>query len=256
MPSPISAVLITLNEAKLLSETLSRLSFCAELIVVDSGSTDGTIEIAKSKGAKVFQRTFDTFGGQKQFAVNQASHDWVLVIDADEWVSPELKPEIIKIATSGSSAFDAYRIPRRLHFMGRSFNYGRESRQKDLRLFKKAYGNFVDSKVHEQVLPFENNKSSVVGDLVGVLDHYSYPSLEHYIQKMNRYSTLGAIQMQLDGNRFLKFRSTLFPLKFLQFYFMHGNFMNGWAGFCWSWLSSFAYVLKFLKAADLERNHQ
>jgi glycosyltransferase involved in cell wall biosynthesis len=240
----LSAVLITYNEADNILKTLESLSWCDEIIVVDSYSTDKTWDICEEYGCKVYERKFDGFGGQKQFAVAQTKNDWVLNLDADEVLTPELINEIKE--EMKNPAASGYMIPRRFVFMGKLFKYGKESRTSYLRLFDKTAGNFNDNKVHETVAI-----KGVIKKLKGSMLHYSYKNLSHYFDKFNKYTSAGAEAAVEKGKK----KSSLLivitmPLNFFKYYFIDLNVLNGFAGFCWSMLSTFYHFTKYLKTRE------
>ena len=242
----ISAIMIVFNERKNLERSLPSLRFCDEVIVVDSGSTDGSIEYARSLGCTVVHRDFDHFGAQKSYAASLARNDWVFNLDADEWVTPELALEIKNSIQRPD--LNAIWIRSRLVFLGRIFQFGRESRVRVLRIFKKTAGDFDRASVHEKVIIPHPSAITTQNHIL----HYSYPDLEHYFKKMDRYTTLGAKSLQTHTSRpEALLRALLFPVKFIHFYAIHLNFLNGWQGLWWSGLSTYAYLLKFLKTAGL-----
>ena len=148
--NPLSAVLITRNAAAVLESCLDSLAFADEIVVVDSASTDGTRELAARKGARVVQKEWLGFGRQKQFAVEQAKHDWVLCLDADERVSPELARSIrAALAAPGSPV---YRMPRRNRFLGRWLSHGEGYPDWIVRLFDRRRARWSEDPVHEQVV--------------------------------------------------------------------------------------------------------
>lgn len=147
----VSAVIITHNEAKTIRQTLSRLSWCDEIIVVDSYSKDNTVAICKEYKCAVYLKTFQGYGEQKQHAVSKASNDWILSIDADEVLSEALCMEIYKELKRGPS-YAGYRIPSTLVFAGKEFLYGKETWQYQLRLFNKKHGHFTESTFGEKIV--------------------------------------------------------------------------------------------------------
>ncbi|MBS3934788.1 MAG: glycosyltransferase family 2 protein, partial [Sulfuritalea sp.] len=182
---PLSAVIIARDAATQLPECLASLSFCDEVLVVDSGSTDGTPELARRTGARVIETHWRGFGPQKQFALEQAAHHWVLCVDADERVTPELARAIA--AVPPAPGFTAYRFARRNRFMGRYLRHGEGYPDWSLRLFDRRHARWSADAVHERVLT-----EGPVGTLAGDLLHDSAESLERYLEKQNRYSTLAA----------------------------------------------------------------
>src|SRR5215208_6275354 len=147
----VSAVIITLNEEPLIGETLSRLWWCDEIVIIDSGSTDRTVEICKQYGCSVFTRIFQGFGEQKKYGVAKAKNDWILCIDADEVLSDPLIDEIGTELTKDDIRYSAFTVPRRLVFMARAFRHGKESNSSIIRLFDRTKGNWDGAEVHEKV---------------------------------------------------------------------------------------------------------
>jgi glycosyltransferase involved in cell wall biosynthesis len=249
----ISAVLIVKNELRNLQLTLPQLRFCDEIVIVDSGSTDGTVEYARAQGARVLHRDFDGYGSQKAFGVNAASHDWIFNVDADEFVPEEMAIEIRELIQDSKRNLNGFYIRSQLVFMGRAFWIGRESAVRVLRVFKKSEGNFDQTSVHERVQIRLNQRVHTRTRL----RHFSYPSIKSYLDKMNRYSTFGAQEvLRLHPRRCGIFWALGFPIKFVQFYVVQLNFLNGWAGFCWSLLSAFAFFVKYLKVVELRQKSQ
>jgi glycosyltransferase involved in cell wall biosynthesis len=194
MHNALSVVLITLNEAANLPRTLASVRWAQEIIVVDSGSTDQTLEIARQGGARIFEEPWQGFGAQKNSAISRATGDWVLSLDADEEVSPELAAEIQHLL-AGDPPFSAYRVPRLNHFLGRPLRHGGYWPDPKLRLFRRGAARFEDRQVHESM-----QSTSPLGTLRNPLLHHCYPTLEDYIEHMNRYSAIGA-QMLVSSGR-------------------------------------------------------
>jgi glycosyltransferase involved in cell wall biosynthesis len=194
MPKTLSVVLITLNEAANLPRTLESVSWAQEIVVVDSGSTDATVEIARVAGARVFEEPWRGFAAQKNAAIAHASGEWVLSLDADEELSPDLVREM-QTLLSGEPAFNAYRIPRLNHFLGRPLRHGGYWPDPKLRLFRSGTTRFAERPVHETM-----ETAGPVGTLKNPLLHHCYPTIEDYIEHMNRYSTVAA-KMLVDSGR-------------------------------------------------------
>jgi glycosyltransferase involved in cell wall biosynthesis len=242
-------VLIVKNEKQQLETTLPLLSFCDEIVVVDSGSGDGTADFARQSGCRVIQQPFLGYGAQKAFAVDQARNDWVLNIDADEKVTPDLAREIQEFVKRAGVDDAGLEIPRRLVFMGTEFRFGKESRDRVLRLFRKSCGNFDQAAVHEKVRLVRGRVHRAGAPLL----HESYPSLDAYVSKMNRYTSLGAEELlRTHPRRAALLYAAAFPVKFVQFLIQHGNLLNGRAGWCWSVLSAHAFFVKHLKLHELK----
>ena len=190
----LSVAIITHNEAANIARTLGSVAWGDEIIIVDSGSTDETAEIARQHGAKVFFEEWRGFAAQKNFAIAQCTSDWILSLDADEEVSPELATEIRAALTTPQA--DAYFIPRRNFFLGRWIRRGGYYPDAKLRLFRRGMASFADRTVHE-TLQTSGKTATLKADLL----HHAYPTLSSYIEHMNRYSTLGAEVIASRGKR-------------------------------------------------------
>jgi len=238
VPNSLSVVLITRNEAANLPRTLASvrlvLAITHEIVVVDSGSTDTTVKIARDFGARVIEEPWKGFAAQKNSAIDHATGDWILSLDADEEVSTELASEIQALLLSPASSgppFAAYRIPRLNHFLGRPLRHGGYWPDPKLRLFRRRAARFADRPVHETL-----HTDTPVGQLKGHLIHHCYPTLEDYIEHMNRYSTLGA-QALVDSGRagstwpWLAWNAVLNPTAtFIYNYFLRLGFLDGREG--------------------------
>ena len=220
----LSAVLITQNASAKLEACLRSLSFCNEIVIVDSGSTDNTVEIANHFGAKVIQSEWRGFGPQKQFAVAQTKHEWVLCIDADEQVSDELAKSIVDVLAATQNY--AYRFARCNRFMGRYLRHGEGYPDWSLRLFHRSHARWSDDAVHEKVLA-----DAPVGTLVGDLLHDSAETIDAYLAKQNRYTTLAAQEALASGKRASMSNLLLSPpLRFIKLYFLRLGFLDGLPG--------------------------
>jgi glycosyltransferase involved in cell wall biosynthesis len=244
----ISVVIITKNEEENLRKSLPKLSWCEDIIVIDDNSTDQTIAVAESFGCRVFTRTLDGFGAQKQFAVSKTKFDWVLNIDADEVMSDDLVQEI-QLLDLSRPVITGYQVPVRHVFMNRIFRYGKESKFYHLRLFNKRAGNFNAATVHERV-----EISGKQQKLHHVILHYSYKDLEHYFRKFNHYTSIGARKLKEKGkSRPLLLCIAGFPAYFIKHYLFYGNILNGAAGFTWSYLNAWYHTVKYLKLHELNQ---
>ncbi|MGE5466068.1 MAG: glycosyltransferase family 2 protein [Ignavibacteria bacterium] len=247
---PLSAVLITLNAASQLEASLRSLAFCDEIVVVDSGSTDGTVELAQHCGARVIQSEWRGFGAQKQFAVEQAKHDWVLCIDADERVSETLRASIETALVT--PAQQAYRFARCNRFMGRYLRHGEGYPDWSLRLFDRRAARWSDDAVHEKVL-FSGSAGTLAGDLF----HDSAESLESYLNKQNRYTTLAAREALARGRRASAVRLALSPLlRFLKFYVFRLGFLDGVPGLVHIVIGCGNSFAKYAKMRGFKANEQ
>ncbi len=230
MPKSLSVVIITLNEAANLPRTLASIRALGEMVVLDSGSTDGTVQIAEQAGARVFNEPWKGFGAQKNSAIAKATGDWILSLDADEEVSPELALEITALL-AGEPEFSAYRIPRLNHFLGRPLRHGGYWPDPKLRLFRRGAASFEERPVHETM-----RASGPVGQLKGHLIHHCYPTIEDYREHMDRYSTIAAEALVTSGRAgrswpWLVSNAVLNPgATFLYNYVLRLGFLDGRAG--------------------------
>lgn len=193
MPTTLSVAIITLNEEANLARTLASVQFADEIVILDSGSTDRTLEIAGTfPNAKIFSEPWKGFASQKNSAIEKCTGAWVLSLDADEELSPELQAEL-RILLSAEPSADAYMVRRRNLFLNRWIRHGGYYPDPKLRLFRRHSANFApaarftERPVHETIA-FQGRLETLHHDLI----HHAYPSIESYIEHMDRYSTLGA----------------------------------------------------------------
>jgi len=245
---PLSVAIITLNAAAQLEACLQSARFADEIIVVDSGSTDGTQALAERHGAKVIQQDWLGFGPQKQFAVVAAQHDWVLCLDADERVTPELQGAIEAALANPSAA--AFRFPRCNRFLGRFLKHGEGYPDWSLRLFDRRRARWSDDAVHEKVVA-----NGPVGELPGDLLHESAESLATYLNKQNRYTTLAAEMALAAGKRANFGRIALSPLiRFIKFYIVRQGFRDGLPGLIHIVIGCFNSFLKYSKMLERQNS--
>ncbi len=250
-PPPLSAVLITCNAGERLASCLRSLAFADEIVVVDSGSDDGTRDIARRHGARVVDEAWRGFGPQKRFAVSLARNDWVLCVDADEEVSPALAADIAAVLQAPRHV--AYRMPRANRFMGRYLRHGEGFPDWSLRLFDRRSAQWSDDAVHEKVVT-----SGPVGRLPesAVLMHHSAESLATYLDKQNRYTSLQADALYRAGERANVWRLLLSPaLRFVKFYVVRLGFLDGLPGLVHIAIGCFNSFAKYakLRALQIER---
>jgi len=245
---PLSVVVITRDAASELAQCLASASFAAEALVVDSGSGDDTVEVARRSGARVIEREWPGFGKQKQFAVDAAVHDWVLCLDADERVSLPLAASIRDAFARGAPAAVAFALARRNRFLGRWLAHGEGYPDWTVRLFDRRSARWSDDAVHERVI-VEGAVERLGGDLL----HASAESLDAYIAKQNRYTTLQAAALHARGDRASAVRVALAPLaRFVRFYVFKLGFLDGVAGFAHIAIGAFASFLKYAKLRALD----
>jgi len=239
----LSVTIIAQDEADRIGEVLDAIRCADEVLVVDGGSTDGTQEICRAHGARVLERPFDGFAAQKRFAAERAANDWILNLDADEVMTPELNEEIRTLLAGGEVPEAAFFVPMRLVFMGRVFRHGQESRVPKLRFFDRRRAEYADKEVHEHIVAH-----GPTGRLRHYALHCSYRDLSHWVEKMNRYTTLGARSLVRRGSPRSLLRLVFTgPVHFVQEWIFRGNIFEGVPGLCWSLLAGVARVLKYMK---------
>lgn len=244
---PLSVVVITLNEERRLRACLQSLPKGADVVVLDSGSTDGTARIAAECGARFATRPFTNHGEQKNHALSLATRAWIFSLDADEVLDEPLRRSLEAVArrTDGPAA---YRVRRRLVFLGRRMRFGKTT-DRPVRLFKNGSGRF-ESDIHEH---FVLADGSAMGQLDGELAHYSYDDLSDYFARFNSYTTLIAKNHQRKGRR----RPWLVALtlrpwsEFVGRYFLRLGFLDGYPGYAYALLSSLYTFVKYAKLREL-----
>jgi len=245
----VSAVIITLNEEAIIERTLAGLWWCDEIIIIDSGSTDRTVELCKQQGCSVFFHSFTGFGQQKNYGVAKAKNNWILCIDADEILSEKLIAEIRHELNTTEIRYAAFTIPRNLVFMKKAFKHGKESGSSLIRLFDKSKGGWDGAIVHEKVFV-----DGAVKHLKNKILHYSYNSYGQCFSKINLYSSLGAVKLLEKKSGKAKALVVLaIPFNFFKYYFIDRNFLNGYRGFVWAVFNTFYHFLKYLKLDELKR---
>lgn len=194
MSMTLSVAIVTFNEKANLARTLNSISWADEVVIVDSGSTDGSEEIARRFGVRWFMEPWKGFAAQKNSAIDKCNCDWILSLDADEEISAELG-EKIKSLLNGQPNHSAYILRRRNYFLGRWMKHGGYYPDPKLRLFRRGSCRFEERAVHETM-----KTVSPAGELQGDLIHHAYPTLTGYLEHMNRYSSLGAEQIAASGD--------------------------------------------------------
>jgi glycosyltransferase involved in cell wall biosynthesis len=235
---PISVLVPTLNEERNLDACLASVAFAEEIVVVDSRSRDRTVEIARARGARVLERTFDDWSGQKNWALERLTHPWVLCVDADERVDPTLAAAIG--ALPAEPAGDGFRLARANRFLGRPIRYSGWQDDRVVRLFRRDRGRFVGA-LHERVEGLAR-----VADLPGALEHEPYATWADYERKLWRYARAGARDAFAKGRRSAGADMLIRPpVRFLRMYLAQGGFRDGGAGLALCGLSAVAVFLKY-----------
>lgn len=245
----ISVVIITKNEEKNIRRCLESVKWADEIVLIDSQSTDRTTAIVSEFGARIYSPVWRGYGAAKREGVDRARGRWVLSIDADEVVTAGLATEIRQVISNGSD-LNGYYVVRRTNFLGRWILHCGWYPDHVLRLFKKSEGNFNDAVIHERAVVNEP-----IGYLKGEILHYSYPTMELYLEKSNHYTTVGAREAFRKGKRAGFFAIVIKPLgSFIRHYIIKQGFRDGLEGFVLSVLSSVAVLVKYLKLRNLYRN--
>jgi glycosyltransferase involved in cell wall biosynthesis len=242
----VTATVITLNEAAHIEACLASVAWADEILVVDSGSTDGTADLARAKGARVIVRDWPGYANQKNFAAGEAAHDWIISVDADERVTPELGTEIRQtIASDNGTA--GFRIPRVTWHLGRWIRTTDWYPDPQLRLYDRRRARWKPKTVHESVAADGN-----VGRLHHDLQHFAYRDISHHHLTMDRYTTLAAKEMAEAGRRASVFDLTVHPAAaFLRNYFVRRGMLDGVPGLIISSMNAYYVFLKFAKLRAL-----
>lgn len=244
----LSVCIICLNEEQNIKYCLESASWADELIVIDAGSQDRTIEIARQFSNMVFHRPWTGYVDQKNFALSKANGDWILSLDADEVVSPGLREEILTIIHQPSEK-NGFRIPRLSFYQNRWIRHSGFYPDKQLRLFKRGHGRWIGGRVHERV-----EVRGAVGELKNDLFHYPYKgSIIGQLQTLNNFTTLQANDLYDKGKRYHPVLLLFRPLfKFIEVYLFKRGFLDGLAGFIIAITSSYSMFIRYVKLRELE----
>ncbi|MEP7208740.1 MAG: glycosyltransferase family 2 protein [Casimicrobiaceae bacterium] len=250
MALPLTLCIITRDAAAELAACLASVPFAQDIVVVDSGSSDTTVAIARAANARVIEHPWQGFGAQKNFAVAQARTDWVLCLDADERLTPELATSIREAIAADASVGDgavAYTMARRNRFLGRWLRHGEGYPDWNTRLFDRRWARWSEDAVHEHVVT-----KGVVRRLQGDLLHASAESIEGYLDKQNRYTTLQARALHGRGARASAVRMILAPVvRFVRFYLLRGGFLDGVPGLVHIAIGCMNTFTKYAKLREL-----
>lgn len=242
----LSVIIITKNEASHIGRCLESVSWADEIIVLDSGSQDDTVSICRQYTDKVYETDWPGFGVQKQRALDKATGDWVLSIDADEIVTAELRAEIEQALQQNK--FHGYEIPRLSSYCGRQMRHGGWWPDYVLRLFRRSAGHFSDAVVHEKIIV-----EGKMGRLVSPFLHDTAVNLEEILRKMNSYSSLGAQMLYEKGVRSSISKAVFKGLwTFIRTYWIKAAFLDGHQGFMLSISNAEGTYYKYLKLMELQ----
>jgi glycosyltransferase involved in cell wall biosynthesis len=247
----ISIAIITKDEERNIRACLESVKWADEVVVVDNGSTDRTVAVCQEYGARVFREDWKGYSGQKNSAIEKTRNEWVLSLDADERVSPELRREMEE-SLAAEPSVDGYWIPRKNFFLGRWIRRCGWYPDLNLRLFRKSRGRFGERAVHERV---EIRGKTI--PLTQPLIHETYRTLTDFVQRMDRYSTLAAREMNREGREFrwidLLFRP---PSTFVQMYILRAGFLEGYDGLVLSVSYSFYTFAKYAKLREIGKSEK
>lgn len=245
----LSACIITFNEADRIEACVRSVSFCDEVLIVDSHSTDGTRALAAALGARVLERDWPGYRSQKQFAVDAARNDWVLCVDADEQVTPQLRAEITALKAGGFTGFAGWSLPRITDYFGRFLRHGNAYPDRLVRLFDRRRGGWSGEEIHENT-----RVQGRVGVLRGHLEHFPYRSLSDHQNRMARYADLMAHALYARGRRGGLGPVLLNPLwRFVRGYLLRLGFLDGWRGLVFALVESNYVRRKYLALYMLSR---
>ena len=245
----ISVVIITYNEEKRLEAALkSVVDIASEIVVVDRFSDDDTVKVAKKYTDLVFQRKWTNFSDQKNFGNSKTSFPWVLSLDADERVSPELREEILQLK-EGEPDCSGFSMPRQTYYLGRWIRHGGWYPDRKLRLFQKSKARWKGEYVHE-TLVIEGK----VNNLKGSLHHFTYRNIRDHLERINTFSDLGAQKLYAQKKKCHWYHLALVPfLNFLKSYFWRAGFLDGFAGFVVSTLHGYSVFIRYAKLKEIWR---
>lgn len=249
----ISALLITLNEEKNIDEVLDNISFADEIIVVDSYSTDSTVEkVQQHPKATLIQRKFKNYTDQKGFAMEQATHDWILFLDADERITPALKDEILQIVKSTEETASAYYFLRTFMFQDQVLRFSGWQTDKNYRLFKKSKVHFADDRIVHETLVVDGESKTLKNRLI----HFSYSGYEDYKGKMLKYGRMKALDEFKKGKKGSWFHSVFRPsYKFFNHYILRLGILDGKKGIIICYLNALGVHAKFQELKRLNQKN-
>lgn len=248
MKLPLSLVIITLNEERNIERCIRSVPFASEVLIVDSGSQDQTKSIAERLSAKVLHRPWTGYGPQKKYATEQAQFDWILSLDADETLSPELAEELLQ-SFSNLDPQSGYEMPRKSYHLGRWIEHGGWYPDYQLRLYNRKFSNWPDSQIHERV------QSAQVKKLNSPIFHFVFRDLAHQVETNNRYSSLLAEKDVQQGKKFSLTKLIFKPwTKFIECYFLKLGFLDGLPGFVIAISAGYSMFLRWAKIWEITRN--
>ena len=242
----ITATIITLNEERNIARAIESLRCCDEILILDSGSVDRTVELAQKLGARVIEAGWRGFAGQKNWAAEQAAHDWILSLDADEALSESLEAEVLTLKKNGPR-YDGYTMPRLANYLGRWILHSGWYPDRKVRLYDRRKAKWVGSFVHESV-----HVHGRVGHLESNILHFTCESLSEHVKTMDRYTTLAAQDLAARKVAVPLWRLILDPLwTFWKTYLFQRGFLDGLEGLIIAYMAAFYTFLKYAKARNM-----
>lgn len=245
----VTAIIPTYNEEKNIKKAIESIKWADEIMIVDSFSTDNTLKIAREYTDFIIQREYENSASQKNWAIPQATHDWILLLDADEVVTPELRDEIQKQLSSPNELLDAYWIKRINYFMGQRIRYIVKG-DKVIRLFKKTC-RYQPLHVHAEII----TEGIEVGKFNAVMEHYTFKSIQHFMGKIDRYASWSSNDYLSKTKKVTYFHLFVKPLyRFFKHYILERGFLDGKVGFIMSSVHAWSVFLRYWKIMELRRN--
>jgi glycosyltransferase involved in cell wall biosynthesis len=246
---PLTVAIITKNEEENIRHCLQSVAFAAQIVLVDSGSTDATLSIAAEFGCEIYSEAWLGFGPQKQAAIDKCSQPWILVLDADERIPQETAGRIKKIVTDSNVNESGFSFPRKNYFQGRWIKHAGWWPDRIIRLFRKGAGRMSEAVVHESV-----EVQGIIGDLNAVIEHYTESRLSKIIQKIDKYSTLGAETAFKEGKKSSTGGAILRAFfTFIQDYFFRLGILDGMPGLTLAVTDSVNKFFKYAKLSELTK---
>ena len=237
----ITAIIPTLNEEIHIADAIKSVSFADEIIVIDSYSTDKTLEIAEKLHVKIIKRKFDDFSSQKNFAIDQATHSWIYILDADERVTPEVEKEILE-AVKKPNDFVGFYVKRAFYFAQQKINYCGWQRDKVVRLFLKEHCKY-SGVVHETI-----STKGELGFLKNKIDHYGYKNYNHFISKIHQYGELKAQELHANGKTVNAYHILVKPpFRVFSHFILRKGFLDGYPGLILSVTQGYAVLTRYIK---------
>lgn len=254
MPLKISALVLTFNEEQNIERCLKSLDFCDEIVVLDSGSEDRTVELAKKYTDKVLLHEMEGFGSQRNWGISHCLNDWVFWLDADEQVGDELRTAISRL--NPLPDINGYQINRKTFYLGRWIEHSGWYPQYVLRLFNRNHGRCRETEVHESIT-LQGRTSRIDKDIL----HYPYRNLTLHLRKIDKYTSLRAVEKYKEGRRFNLLKAVFAPsAEFLKKYFVKKGFLDRFPGFAIAMTSAFYTFLKQAKLFEYQfltrKDHQ